>query len=399
MVRRCLLLAGSHGPERIPARPDPQEADWHLPLHLRDEGAARERIAAQVAAGADVVVAPTWLTHRRALLPLGETRRAAAWSAAAVRLAREAVELGLERREEHAATASEEALVPARPSPLVAATLPALDDDPQPGSGRLLPPEAASVRDYRDQAGILADAEPDLILVEGQRSEAGARLALAQSSETGVRTWAALTGVALASAGLHDWLDWASGIGIDRLLVPAAMADRQALTEGPLAWGVQLRPSEPAAGPIEAGAGTLALLDGAASANLAPLRATIDEHERAALEIVQAHALRWMEHVRRAALMAGGGHAAWVGPPPTAPLPSRFEWLVLDEREARHLPLEHYRLVVVAGTDMTGLGPALEPGGLLAVRASALVDTAGLRLVHLDENGDPALAVYRREHG
>ncbi len=56
--------------------------------------AARERIAAQVAAGADVVVAPTWLTHRRALLPLGETRRAAAWTADAVRVAREAVEIG-----------------------------------------------------------------------------------------------------------------------------------------------------------------------------------------------------------------------------------------------------------------------------------------------------------------
>ena len=59
--------------------------------------AARERLAAQLTAGADVVVAPTWLTHRRALLPVGETRQARAWTAAAVRVAREAIEIGLER--------------------------------------------------------------------------------------------------------------------------------------------------------------------------------------------------------------------------------------------------------------------------------------------------------------
>ena len=36
MVERCRLLAGSVGPERVPARPDPEHADWYLPLHLRE---------------------------------------------------------------------------------------------------------------------------------------------------------------------------------------------------------------------------------------------------------------------------------------------------------------------------------------------------------------------------
>jgi hypothetical protein len=97
---RCRLLAGSYGPERLPARPNSDHADWYLPLHLRDPATARDRITAQIAAGADVVVAPTWQTHRRALLPLGETRRAATWTAAAMVTAREAIEIGLERRAE-----------------------------------------------------------------------------------------------------------------------------------------------------------------------------------------------------------------------------------------------------------------------------------------------------------
>ena len=140
MALRRLLLAGSVGPERIPARTDPDDADWYLPLHVRDRATARERIADQVSAGADVVVAPTWLTHRRALLPLAETRRAAVWTADAVNVAREGVEAGLERRTE--GPRQDEGEVQgqvqghepplARPVPQVAACLPVLGHDPDP---------------------------------------------------------------------------------------------------------------------------------------------------------------------------------------------------------------------------------------------------------------------------
>ena len=80
---------------------------------MRDEGGARERLASQIVVGADVVVAPTWLTHRRALLSMGETRRAVEWTAAAVRVARDAVEVGLERRAELLADAGVEAVAAA----------------------------------------------------------------------------------------------------------------------------------------------------------------------------------------------------------------------------------------------------------------------------------------------
>ena len=46
MADRVLLLAGSVGPERIPARPDPDQADWYLPPHVRNEDAAREMVLA-----------------------------------------------------------------------------------------------------------------------------------------------------------------------------------------------------------------------------------------------------------------------------------------------------------------------------------------------------------------
>ena len=137
MTERVLLLAGSVGPERVPSRRDPEQTDWYLPLHVRDAQAARERLAGQVTVGADAVVAPTWLTHRRALLPLGETRRAGAWTAAAVRTAREAVEIGLERRQEALAGVPEDDVRRGRPATLVAASLPALDDAPESEGGRL----------------------------------------------------------------------------------------------------------------------------------------------------------------------------------------------------------------------------------------------------------------------
>ena len=101
---------------------------WFEPLHVQDPVAARDRIAAQIAAGADVVLAPTWRTHRRALMEVGESRRAPAWTLAAVDVAREGVDAGLERRAQDGSPDAPDregtdAPPPAidRPAPLVAA--------------------------------------------------------------------------------------------------------------------------------------------------------------------------------------------------------------------------------------------------------------------------------------
>lgn len=398
MTDRVLLLAGSVGPERIPARPDPDHADWYLPLHLRDEEAARERIAGQVAAGADVVLAPTWLTHRRALLPLGETRRAAAWTAAAVRVARQAVEIGLERREDALADAPADDIRRRRPLPLVGASLPALDDEAETTTGRLLPREAATERDYRDQAGILADAEPDLILAEGQRAEPEARAAITQASDTGLPAWAALSAGCLMATELSDWIDWTAALGLRRLLLPGPLSERAAASDGPLPWGTLAPSKDPLVDWLGAGAGAVAWLDGANPAVVEPLRSAIDDHERVAIEAERAAARRWLEHVAAAAAMAHGGAAVWIGEAPAPALPAGFEWTVVGPEDARRLPEGHYRLAVLATDASIEPGRILMPGGIAAVADTGVVARAPeLRLVGVDDSSEPVLAIARHE--
>ncbi len=399
---RVRLLAGSAGPERVPARPDPDTADWYMPLHLRDAPAARARVATQIEVGADVVVAPTWLTHRRALLPLGETRRAGDWTAAAVRLAREAVEVGLERRQgalgdvpdaPDAPEVSLDDVRRGRPAPLVAASLPALDDEAEVATGRLLPRETATERDYRDQAGIIADAEPDLILVEGQRSEADARTALASALDTGLPVWAALTPSALSTSDLEAWFEWAGATGLARLLLPSPLPAALPATEAALPWGGVADHPGSATAWLEAGARTIALLDGATVPVLESLRAALDDHERADLEVEQAARRRWQALVEQAAAMAPGGAAVWIGTVPGEGLPEGFRWHVVEEAQVPRLPDEAYRLAVATTVMGPPLERILERGGVLV---GPLPHPGSLRRIVVDE-AEPPLAISRRE--
>ncbi|MFV2062950.1 MAG: hypothetical protein ACC726_05480 [Chloroflexota bacterium] len=418
-----LLLAGSMGPERVPARPDPEDSRWYEPLHVRDEAAARERIAAQVVSGADVVMAPAWLTHRRALLPLGETRRARDWTAAAVRVARDGVEVGLERREEAArreADAETGAQIDAdmaalRPTPLIAAPLPNLAGEQEPDEGRLLPRDAATERDYRDQAGLIADAEPDLILVEGTGGRAEADLAVAEATATGLPAWA----VFATSSGRetdHDaalalWAETSRLAGAEALLLGTLRdSSAQIAAEAGLPWGALLPRAAAMAAQnsddqtrrwLEQGATILGILDGASPPAIAEVRDAMDGHGRADLAERAAVQAGWSLHVNRAARMAPGGAALWLGIGPAAPLPGGFEWLVIDPAETRHLPHEHFRLIVAADTesaDARSLAPLLQDGGILALRHAPLLrDIAGLRLLSLDADSHPPLALFRRE--
>lgn len=393
---RRLLLAGATGPERMPVRHHREDADWFKPLHIRDEHAARERIAAQIAAGADVVIAPTWLTHRRALLPLGETRRAAEWTAAAVRLARDAVEVGLERRDEALADAPQDDPRRQRPVPLVAAALPALDDGAEQEHGQLLPREAATERDYRDQAGILSDAMPDLLLVEGQPDEAEARLAMTEAAQTGLPVWTVLNTSCLASVDLEEWLDRASQGGVERLLLPPPLERLAGAANASLPWGGVDVAATAVADWLDAGADVIGRLDGATTAALEPLRSAIDAHEEVELRADQAARSRWTDLVAEAAAMAPGGAAVIIDGHGTDSLPAGFEWIAVDAAERRLLPNGHFRLVVStdAGPD---LGRLLERGGILAQPLADPTGSSPLRLVRVNDLGDPALAIYRRE--
>jgi hypothetical protein len=170
-----------------------------------------------------------------------------------------------------------------------------------------------------------------------------------------------------------------------------------AAADADLPWGGLLREQVDVATWLDAGATALARLDGASVAALTPLRAAIDEIERGAIGAEQAAERRWLEHLERAAMMAPGGAALWLGDRPAMPLPDGFEWLVVDPAEAHRLPAGRYRLIV-ARRPFGRAGDLLDHDGVLALGEPLTRDaSSGLRTVIVDETSEPLLAIYRRE--
>jgi hypothetical protein len=425
----CQLLAGSHGPERVPVRPDTGTERWFEPLHARDATGARRRLSDQILAGADVITAPTWLTHRRALLAVGETRQVRAWTAAAVRVGQDAIDEGLEGRERaRAADADDDGAegpptgraVP-RPRPRLAAVLPALDEGPELDTGRLLPREAASERDYADQAGMLADAAPDLLLVEGQRSPQTLRVAVGAAVGTGLPVWLALSGLERGAVELEALVglvqELTEGAAVERVLWPRWARDLG--TQSPAIGGIvqgtdqvtdgdEASVRDQATAWLERGVRTIGLLDGAVPDRLTPIRAALDEVERDELARWARLEDRWWSHVRRAAAMAPGGPALWLGPPRLASvrderLPEGFDWLAPERSEVPGLPEGRFRLVVDRlGWTAPHLESLLDRGGVAAIGVApssgtgVLAQAAHLRVLVRDD-GEPPLVIARRE--
>ncbi len=374
------LLAGTSAGERRPAIHPGPEREWHLPAHARDPAAVRERMSAQVGAGADVLLAHTFLTHRRALARVGEARRARELTRAAVVLSREAAEQGQDRRDQAASSS--------RNPVAVAGVVPALGEDT--GSGRLGSMDAASARDLHDHAGLLAEAGVDLIVVEAEGTPAATAAAVAAVRSMGIETW-----VVVAPEGL----DLAEGhpAGPDAILlrVPAG-ASVERVTEGPPAtdvpWGVMFDSpvSDPAGDPtrdpaadvarapgeelsrlLTAGAALLGISDGATPERIAILRAAIGTHEQGRSAARETEAAAWLAWVAEGATHAPSGPALWLSASPPGELPQGWDWSVLRESELPLLPDERYRLVVcpTPGLAAAALGRVLEPGGVLVAVA------------------------------
>lgn len=380
------ILAGAPALDRR-AFPRPGSvARWFEPFHVRQAHVARGEIAAQVAAGADVVLAPTWLTHRRALEAVGESRRAQAWTTAAVRLAREAVETGMERLEGSPSTRI-----------LVAGPLPDVSARPEHGTGRLLPASASEERDIHDQAAILADTAVDLVLIERRRSFEAIERSTRVAAEIGIPVWTILplvdtsdeppfdervvmTVAAGASRVLVDLDDPPDGARVTetlaRIVADAGVTPGLVGDEPPLAvsdtdldaW-------------LGAGVGLLGILGGADPGSLTPL---IDARARLralTLERQEARQASLDAWVLDAARRAPGGRALWVGTR-DIPLPPGFDWTVID-RDARTLaplPDEAFRLIValeVAAPE--SLARLVERGGIVALETA--VEGAVDRLV------------------
>jgi S-methylmethionine-dependent homocysteine/selenocysteine methylase len=432
-ARRRQLLAGSLGPERVPASPDAEEPRWFEPLHVRDPAGTRERIAAQVAAGATVVVAPTWRTHRRALMAVGETRRAGAWTSLAVQVCREGIEVGMERR----IRAREAPEIPFAAGPdassdevLVAGVVPPMDEEPDPGTGRLALSAVASERDHRELAGHLADAAADLLLVTPRQSLAQSRVAAAAAVESGLPAWVSTTiGPAEArteprlpdGAPLEAWLEQMRESGAAAVLVarvppgalPPADATSARLREGRLPWGTLGAPEPPRAwGPpemerwagawLEAGAEIVGLEDGATPERVAAVRDALDAAEAADLAGREERLRRWREFITDAARGTPGGPALWVGPRAPGDLPAGFDWTVAPPGDVERLPAARYRLVVCpaeADVPLSRIATAMDEGGLLvaAVPPGRLPSAADLRILSVAEGEEGTLVLLRRD--
>jgi len=379
------LLAGAPGVDRRRFPKPGADPRWYQPDHIRDPARVRSEMATQIAAGADIVLAPTFLTHRRALLPIGESRRSREWTEAAVRLAREAVEVGLGMREE-AADGPPSAPV------TVLGVLPDPDMDAEAGSGRLAPRDAATERDEADQAAILADAAVDGILVEPRPSLARALAAATVATQTGLPTW---TMAQVDEAGRLPWGDpveaWAEAVSELRpelLLLcgssgPANDALRELVTRaaGATPFGVLLTAGSPegaARAWLESGATVLGIADDATLASLQPLRAALDTYATELRHERQTQDAAWTAWVEDAALRAPGGRAVWLGPKP-ASLPSGFEWVTVEPGAASGMPAASFRLVVA-------------PGGVPAAQAARLLELGGYLAATLSEDDGTAIA-------
>jgi hypothetical protein len=395
------VLAGAPATDRRTfARRDAAER-WFEPDHVRDPARVRNEMGAQVSAGADVLLAPTFLTHRRALLEVGESRRAREWTLAGVQVARESVELGLERRD-----AAAERLEVTRSDVVVLGVLPDLDAEPEPGTGRLAPREAATERDEADQVGILADAAVDAILVEPRASSARLGASAAKAADTGLDVWVEVR--ARTADPLEAWLESVLPVGPAAiLLVPgelagsATLVDRARREAGAISIGVVAARDVDASVArewLEAGADLIGRGDGATPAALGPLVEARQEHVLELRRVAAEAQERWERWVGEAARRAPGGSALWLGEPP-ARLPDGFAWTVATVAAAASAPDEAFRLIV--STDPLEPSTAarlLEHGGIVAAAhppESPLTTLAhaGLRLLH--ENAGWVMA--RRE--
>lgn len=406
------ILAGAPALDRR-AFPRPGSVPrWFEPFHIRQPQVARGEVAAQVVAGADVVVAPAWLTHRRALEAVGESRRAQAWTNAAVRLAREAVEAGLERAGRGPETV------------LVAAPLPDVAARRDHATGRRLPASASAERDTHDQAGILADTGADLLLVERRSSFEATRRATEVAAETGRPTWTTIPIADAAGAPpLAERLavlvtSGAEGVLLDvgdptdpsgiieplARVIGATAAPMGLVAEAPPLPGTE----EDLDACLQVGTCVLGIVAGADPDALRPLAAARDRLLTGVRERVDAERASLTAWILGAARRAPGGRALWLGPREVE-LPAGFDWTAVGASHVtlQGLPEAVFRLVIcLADVEPGWLARWVEGGGVVALQTAGEegidpmghMARAGLRVQHVENAPDGRLRlICRRE--
>jgi len=372
-------LAGAPAKDRLLIASPGSSTRWFEPMHVREPARVRGEMTDQVFAGADILLAPTWLTHRRSLVPVGETRRAQEWTSLAVGVAREAVERGRERRDDGRAC-------------LILGVLPDPDATDEAATGRQLRPDAAAERDERAQSGILAETGLTGVLIEARPSLERTRVALRAVVEHDMGAWVTIPATRADGLALAEWLDTLAAGGATTLLFESpdvAPGDQSAegrygvVVPGPLDVA---DPRGVAATWIDRGASVLGILAEATPDALRPLIEARDAALEAAVADDTAEQALFERWLGDAAVRASGGRGLWVGDAPER-LPDRFDWTVVPATAVGALSSGTWRFVVSRGTlDPRDAARLVERGGIVVGGADdadtlpSRARAAGLRL-------------------
>jgi S-methylmethionine-dependent homocysteine/selenocysteine methylase len=220
-----LLLDAAMGTELQRRGADTRLPLWSARALVDDPALVRTIHSEEVAAGAEVLTANTFRTHRRTLATGGLGKRSRELTALAVRLARRATE-----------NADREVFVAGSLSPL--------EDCYRPD---LVPDDEALDREHREQAASLAAAGVDLILLETHNTVRELATAAGAAKETGLPFVASIVtdgmGRLLSGEPIEDAVRALEALRADALsinCVPAARLDSDLARLAEAAPGVPL---------------------------------------------------------------------------------------------------------------------------------------------------------------
>jgi S-methylmethionine-dependent homocysteine/selenocysteine methylase len=411
-----------------------------LPLPVREPVAVRAVHVESALAGADVVTAMTGDLHRRALARVGAARRVAEWVAVALEAARDAI------------AEADDAVRPMRageprPPLRLAGQLWPLEEG---GGPAAVPDFAAASSEHRVHAGTLADAGVEVLRIERMETVGESEAATLAARETGLETWTSIAlsgdGVTLASGEpLATWLSVVVPLAPGAVILEAptwegaaaGLAEAGRLLRsldprGSVALGANLPPGEPASPSadrdgtaldagmpramalIDAGATILSAGTDGSPRRIASLRAVAERAEEARRRGLDERRDRLAAWAGQAAMRSLPGAAVWVvggsseggtsgggmashpvrrpgsKPDGALPLPTGFEWHVVDGRTLGRLSAGRYRLAIVAAEE--GLD-----GAALAARIRLAVDVLEAGAWLLVEGTDAGAALRADE--
>jgi S-methylmethionine-dependent homocysteine/selenocysteine methylase len=189
------------------------EVAWSARANLEQPEVVQRIHEEYIRAGAEVLIANTFAASRAGLAPAGLGGRVAEANRSAVRAALQARDAAATRPVAVAGSMSSFC-----PVAMDAAALGA-----QPASPASEDPRFPSLADFREQAGLLAEAGADLIALEMIDGQGYGRAALQAAAETGLPVWLGISPARMDDGTLGTLPELGDGDSLDDLL--SALAD------------------------------------------------------------------------------------------------------------------------------------------------------------------------------